>query len=48
MVKKYRTFLIELSKLPIEEKGVEIQEEFHSWKDNHDQVDDICVMGLRV
>ena len=48
MVKKYRTFLKELSKLPIEEQGVKIQEEFHSWKGNHDQVDDICVMGLRV
>ena len=48
MVKRYRTFLKELSKLPIEEQGVKIQEEFHSWKGNHDQVDDICVMGLRV
>jgi serine phosphatase RsbU (regulator of sigma subunit) len=48
MVKRYRSFLKELSKLPIEEQGVKIQEEFHSWKGNHDQVDDICVMGLRV
>ena len=48
MVKRYRTFLKELSKLPIEEQGVKIQEEFHSWKGNHDQVDDICVMGIRV
>ena len=46
--KRYRTFLKELSKLPIEEQGVKIQEEFHSWKGNHDQVDDICVMGIRV
>ena len=35
MVKRYRTFLKELSKLPIEEKGVNILEEFHSWKGNH-------------
>ena len=47
MVKRYRSFLKELSKFPIEEQGVKIQEEFHSWKGNHDQVDDICVMGLR-
>ena len=48
MVKKYRTFLKEISKLSIEEQGVKIQAEFHTWKGNHDQVDDICVMGIRV
>ena len=48
MVKKFKTFLTRLSKLPIDEQRVKIQEEFHSWKGNHDQVDDICIMGIRV
>ena len=48
MVKKLRTFLKEISKLTIEEQSVKIQEEFHGWKANLEQVDDICVMGLRV
>tara|TARA_B110000879_G_scaffold17641_1_gene21501 strand:+ start:2819 stop:4399 length:1581 start_codon:yes stop_codon:yes gene_type:complete len=48
MVKKLRTFLKEISKLTIEEQSVKIQEEFHGWKGNLEQVDDICVMGLRV
>ena len=48
MVKKFKTFLTRLSALPIDEQRVKIQEEFHGWKGNHDQVDDICVMGIRV
>ena len=48
MVKKFKTFLTEISNLPIEEQRVKIQEEFHDWKTNHEQVDDICVMGIRV
>ena len=48
MVKKFKTFLTEISNLPIEEQRVKIQEEFHEWKANHEQVDDICVMGIRV
>ena len=48
MVKKFKTFLSKLSQLSIEEQRVKIQEEFHGWKGNHDQVDDICVMGIRV
>ena len=48
MVKKLRTFLKEISKLSIEEQIVKIQIEFHGWKGNLEQVDDICVMELRV
>tara|TARA_B110001452_G_scaffold28687_1_gene22543 strand:- start:2618 stop:2809 length:192 start_codon:yes stop_codon:yes gene_type:complete len=48
MVKKLRTFLKEISKLSIEEQIVKIQKEFHGWKGNLEQVDDICVMELRV
>ena len=45
MVKRYRTFLKELSKLPIEEQGVNTRRV--SFCGNHDQVDDICVMGIK-
>lgn len=48
MVKKFKTFLTEISNLPIEEQRVKIQEEFYDWKAKHEQVDDICVMGIRV
>ena len=48
MVKKFKTFLTRLSKLTVDEQRVKIQEEFYGWKGNHNQVDDICVMGIRV
>jgi serine phosphatase RsbU (regulator of sigma subunit) len=48
MVKRFKTFLKEMSKLTIDEQRVKVQEEFHDWKGKHDQVDDICVMGIRV
>tara|TARA_Y100000385_G_scaffold279744_1_gene329830 strand:- start:256 stop:1830 length:1575 start_codon:yes stop_codon:yes gene_type:complete len=48
MVKRFKNFLKEMSKLTIDEQRVKVQEEFHDWKGKYDQVDDICVMGIRV
>ena len=48
MVKRFKDFLQNMSKLTIDEQRVKVQEEFHDWKGKHEQVDDICVMGIRV
>ena len=48
MVKKFKTFLTEISNLPIEEQRVKIQEEFYDWKAKHEQVDDILVIGVKI
>ena len=48
MAVKFRKFLLSLAELPSDEQKQKIGEEFQSWKGNQDQIDDICVMGVRV
>jgi serine phosphatase RsbU (regulator of sigma subunit) len=46
-VKKLQELLTNMSKLPLEKQHELIENEFNSWIGNHEQVDDICVIGLR-
>lgn len=49
MYKKFREFLLTLNPLPMEEQKLKIQAEMESWmKDDFEQVDDMCVIGVRV
>ncbi|GAB4132939.1 MAG: hypothetical protein Fur0041_04730 [Bacteroidia bacterium] len=48
---KYRQLkeqLLTSSSMPMQEQGVLLREVFENWKGNLDQIDDICVMGIRV
>jgi len=48
MSKRFRDLLISIaSKDVIIQKEI-LEEEFHRWKGNNDQVDDVCVMGVRI
>jgi serine phosphatase RsbU (regulator of sigma subunit) len=40
--------LIELSSLPMKEQGIALREFFLAWKGDLEQVDDICIIGVRV
>ena len=51
--KKYRlknllTLLINISTKPLKEQHTILKEEFSSWKGSQDQIDDVCIMGVRV
>ena len=48
MVTKFRKFLAYISTLDVKEQKKKLDQEFYSWKGVHDQIDDICVMGVRV
>ena len=48
MVTKFRKFLAYISPLDVKEQKKKLDQEFDSWKGEHDQIDDICVMGVRV
>jgi serine phosphatase RsbU (regulator of sigma subunit) len=48
---KYRAFkdlLLTLHKLPMEEQHQHIEERFETWRGDLEQIDDVCVMGVRV
>lgn len=51
--KKYYTanfqkFLLTVSQLPLAEQKQALIDEFNNWKGDTDQIDDICIIGVRV
>ncbi|MDP2388017.1 MAG: SpoIIE family protein phosphatase [Bacteroidota bacterium] len=48
MLGKFREILFEASKLPVEEQKQFLNETIESWKGNHEQVDDILVIGINL
>lgn len=48
MVKRMRELVLENSHLPLVDQHQKIIEVFNSWKANQEQVDDVCVIGVRL
>ncbi|MEZ4936736.1 MAG: SpoIIE family protein phosphatase [Crocinitomicaceae bacterium] len=46
--KQFRDFLLAVSHLPTKDQKVALDQEFESWKGALEQIDDVCVIGLRV
>jgi serine phosphatase RsbU (regulator of sigma subunit) len=45
--KRMKSFMEGLSKYEIDEQYVRIDKEFEDWKGDYEQMDDICVIGIR-
>jgi len=48
MKRRLRDLLTDISDKPVKEQYNLIKLEFHQWKANRNQVDDVCLMGIRV
>jgi len=48
MVKKMREYIVSISQLSMEEQHQKINEVFTEWKGELEQVDDVCVIGVKV
>lgn len=48
MYNQFRQFLLYIHTLPVEEQRRRLLEEFHRWKGQQEQVDDVLVIGVRV
>lgn len=48
MVKRMREFVLSVSHLPMEEQHQKIKDEFNNWKQGVEQIDDVCVIGVRI
>lgn len=46
--KKMRAIFLEAAQLPINEQKDFIEQAFQNWRGSYEQVDDICVLGVRV
>ena len=45
---KMKKFVLSLQNQSMKEQLVSFDKEFNSWKGNRDQIDDVCVMGVRI
>ena len=45
---KMKKFVLSLQNQSMQEQLVSFDKEFNSWKGNHYQIDDVCVMGVKV
>ena len=43
---RFKSLLLDMHKLPMEEQNTVLQKTFSDWKQDHDQIDDILVMGI--
>jgi serine phosphatase RsbU (regulator of sigma subunit) len=48
MVKKMREYVLSISTLPMEEQLQKISDTFSAWKGDVEQIDDVCVIGVRI
>jgi serine phosphatase RsbU (regulator of sigma subunit)/Tfp pilus assembly protein PilF len=48
MVKKMRDYVLSISHLPMQEQYKKLNEAFSDWKGEVEQVDDVCVIGIKI
>jgi len=48
MTKKLKELLLTLAHLPMKEQHAKLEEEFMNWKGSNEQIDDVCIIGVRV
>jgi tetratricopeptide (TPR) repeat protein len=48
MIKKMREYLLSISHLPMQEQYQKIDTVFTDWKGDLEQIDDVCIIGVRI
>ena len=48
MSKRLREILASMAHLPMHEQKDQLEKLFIDWKGNNEQVDDVCLIGVRV
>ncbi|HQQ93540.1 MAG TPA: two-component regulator propeller domain-containing protein [Bacteroidia bacterium] len=48
MVKRFHDLLTTIHHLPAEEQRLELKKNFENWRANHEQVDDVLVVGIEI
>ena len=45
--KQLEEILISISHLPMNEQKEVLEQKFNEWKEGHEQVDDVCIIGIK-
>lgn len=46
--KKLKELIASLASQPMSAQAAALEKEFHAWKGNHEQMDDVCLMGIEI
>ena len=46
--KRFRTLLTSIHKMPMDKQEDELRLSFDNWKGKHEQIDDVCVLGIKI
>ncbi|MBI1836699.1 MAG: tetratricopeptide repeat protein [Flavobacteriia bacterium] len=46
--KKMKELILSLGKTPMQEQRIKFLNAFENWKNEHDQIDDVCIIGLQI
>ena len=46
--KPFKQFLLSIQEHNIAEQKLHLEKEFYEWKGDFEQVDDVCIMGVKV
>ena len=44
----FKKVLIDLANLSMQEQKIKLEKAFNDWKGSEEQVDDVCVMGVKI
>jgi len=48
MLKNLKNLFLQMSAMPMKEQEDKLTREFSDWKGGHEQVDDVCILGVRI
>ena len=48
MINKMREYVLSISHLPMQEQHQKLGEVFSNWKGELEQIDDVCVIGVKI
>ena len=48
MVRRFHELLTQIHLFTAEEQKAQLENNFEAWRQNHEQVDDVLVMGVRI
>ena len=48
MSRKFRDYLASISSFSAKDQEEKLQAEFYRWKGSQEQIDDVCIMGVKI
>jgi len=48
MYKRFKKFFLSIHEIELEQQKIKLNEEFETWRGSEVQIDDVCVIGVRI